>query len=54
MLNLSLLEKLDLTLVGVGKKKFSKKYISIKNKTEYSKKRKKLLRVNISLLVLEK
>ncbi len=27
-----LLEKLDLTLVGVGKKKFSKKYINIKNK----------------------
>ena len=36
----SLLEKLDLTLVGVGKKKFSKKYISIKNKKNIQKKEK--------------
>ena len=28
----NLLEKLNLTLVGVGKKKFSRKYINIKNK----------------------
>ena len=33
-----LLENLDLDLVGVGKKNFSKKYINIKNKKNIQKK----------------
>ena len=35
-----LLEKLDLTLVGVGKKNFSKNYLNIKNKKIFKKKKK--------------
>ena len=47
------LEKLNLNLAGVGKKKFKKRYISsLSGKNIQSKE--KIFRINISLLVLEK